>query len=99
MVIIEIYKGVYNRESITRESEIPSSITKLRNYFYILYPNTNGGNCNPLIKIDSDGQEQALKEEAEYELRKNGIYLWKIRTNMDQLRINTTSRTFQMDAT
>ena len=33
--------------------------------------------CNIGIKISFDGQEENLKEEAEYKLRPNGVYLWK----------------------
>ena len=48
-----------------------------------LHPKTKGGNNNPLFNIAPGGQEEALKEKTEYELRQNGIYLQKIRPNMD----------------
>ena len=44
MMITAIYKGVENWGKTTRESEVPSLITKLGNYFDILYPNNKEGN-------------------------------------------------------
>ena len=55
-VVITIYKVVENWEAIIRDRKIPSSITTLRNYFYILYPNAKGCNCNPRLKISLDRQ-------------------------------------------
>ena len=55
MVVIAIYKGVDHREEITRESEITSLINKLKKYLDSLFPNYNGCNCNPGIKIDFYG--------------------------------------------
>ena len=67
--------GVDDRDTIMRESETPSPITKLRNCFYRLYSNAKGGNYNQGINISCDVQEDTLKEEVKYELRQNGIYL------------------------
>ena len=76
-MITTIYKGVDNQEEITREIKIPSSKTKLRKYFDILYSNNKGDNCNPGLKIAFDIQKKDSKEEEEYKLRQNGIYLCK----------------------
>ena len=91
MVIIAIYKGVDNREGITKESKISSSITKLRKYFEILYPNSKVDNCNPVIKIDLDGQEEALKEEAEYERDQSLEKLIQLGSTRNQYYIHNLS--------
>ena len=76
-MIIAIYKVVGNGESIMREIQRPSSITKFWKYFDRLELNVNGRKCNAGIKFAFDVHEEAFEEEVEYEYRQNGIYLWK----------------------
>ena len=45
--------------------------------FYHLYPNDKGGFWNAGVNIYYDGDDNFLKEEAEYKLRKNGINIYK----------------------
>ena len=56
LMVIYHFKGYNNRDSTTREKDIPSYITKWRRYIDRLYPNEKCGFCNPKIKVSYDGK-------------------------------------------
>ena len=72
------------------EGYLPNSIAWLMKYFDHLYPNNKWEYCKPVIKVEYDGSEEALREESEYKIKKNIIIIWKNQPNTELGISNST---------
>ena len=64
-VLLAYVKGKENSETTLKPSDIPPTITKLRQYFDPVFPNSAGRNLNPGIRLAFNGNQTMITKNME----------------------------------
>jgi hypothetical protein len=76
-VIVGNFTHTDNRCALLEPNKIPSTITKLGQYFFRARPNPAGVTAYTSIRLSFDGDEDSLLQQTEFELSDNNIRLYR----------------------